>query len=117
MWVLLGRCYCFECVDALVGPGTSEAVQAMSRWACFLCLPFAHSGLLRRRAKWRARLKAFYDREAVSGAAGHRGMWGQRPHTGCGVHTRLRVFRDAPKAPEWGSLGHGCAPWGLGNAS
>ncbi|KAF0884253.1 DNM3L methyltransferase, partial [Crocuta crocuta] len=57
------RCYCFECVDTLVGPGTSGRVQAMSNWVCFLCLPFPRSGLLQRRRKWRGWLKAFCDRE------------------------------------------------------
>ncbi|XP_045857792.1 DNA (cytosine-5)-methyltransferase 3-like isoform X2 [Meles meles] len=60
------RCYCFECVDALVGPGTSGRVQATSNWVCFLCLPFPRSGLLHRRQKWRGRLKAFCDRESNS---------------------------------------------------
>ncbi|KAM7132324.1 LOW QUALITY PROTEIN: DNA (cytosine-5)-methyltransferase 3-like [Molossus nigricans] len=60
------RCYCFECVDTLVGPGTSGKVQAMSYWVCVLCLPFPGSGLLQRRRKWRERLKAFYDRESES---------------------------------------------------
>ncbi|KAF5917615.1 hypothetical protein HPG69_006008 [Diceros bicornis minor] len=63
------RCYCFECVDTLVSPGTSEKVQAMSNWVCFLCLPFPRSGLLQRRRKWRGWLKAFYDREAVRSRA------------------------------------------------
>lgn len=67
------RCYCFECVDTLVGPGTSGKVQALNNWVCFLCLPLPSSGLLRRRPKWRGRLKAFYDREAVSGRVGGRG--------------------------------------------
>nr|XP_035953126.1 DNA (cytosine-5)-methyltransferase 3-like [Halichoerus grypus] len=58
------RCYCFECVDTLVGPGTSGKVQAMSNWVCFLCLPFPRSGLLHRRRKWRGWLKAFCDRES-----------------------------------------------------
>nr|XP_058919968.1 DNA (cytosine-5)-methyltransferase 3-like [Kogia breviceps] len=58
------RCYCFECIDSLVGPGTSGKVQAMSHWVCFLCLPFPRSGLLQRRKKWRGLLKAFCDREA-----------------------------------------------------
>ncbi|XP_033085183.1 DNA (cytosine-5)-methyltransferase 3-like [Trachypithecus francoisi] len=60
------RCYCFECVDSLVGPGTSGKVHAMSNWVCFLCLPFSPSGLLQRRRKWRGQLKAFYDRESES---------------------------------------------------
>ncbi|KAJ8793622.1 hypothetical protein J1605_003630 [Eschrichtius robustus] len=60
------RCYCFECVDSLVGPGASGKVQAMSNWVCFLCLPFPRSGLLQRRKKWRGWLKAFCDRESES---------------------------------------------------
>ncbi|KAM9089000.1 DNA (cytosine-5)-methyltransferase 3-like [Megaptera novaeangliae] len=60
------RCYCFECVDSLVGPGASGKVQAMSNWVCFLCLPFPRSGLLQRRKKWRGWLKAFCDRESDS---------------------------------------------------
>uniref|UniRef100_A0A2K5QY77 DNA methyltransferase 3 like n=1 Tax=Cebus imitator TaxID=2715852 RepID=A0A2K5QY77_CEBIM len=60
------RCYCFECVDILVGPGTSGKVHAMSNWVCFLCLPFSRSGLLQRRKKWRSHLKAFYDQESKS---------------------------------------------------
>ncbi|XP_004842648.1 DNA (cytosine-5)-methyltransferase 3-like isoform X2 [Heterocephalus glaber] len=60
------RCYCFECVDALVGPGTSDRVHSMHSWVCFLCLPFPHHGLLRRRRKWRDQLKAFHDLQADS---------------------------------------------------
>lgn len=64
------RCYCFECVDTLVGPGTSGKAQALSNWVCFLCLPFPRSGLLQRRRKWRGCLKAFCDRESVRGGGG-----------------------------------------------
>lgn len=95
------RCYCFECVDTLVGPGTSGKVQALNNWVCFLCLPLPSSGLLRRRPKWRGRLKAFYDREAVSGRVGGRGgrqlcppRW--RPlGTGCEVPMALPAAKSA----------------------
>ncbi|XP_052020211.1 DNA (cytosine-5)-methyltransferase 3-like [Apodemus sylvaticus] len=60
------RCYCFECVDILVGPGTSERINAMACWVCFLCLPFSRSGLLQRRKRWRHQLKVFQDREGTS---------------------------------------------------
>ncbi|XP_021505399.1 DNA (cytosine-5)-methyltransferase 3-like [Meriones unguiculatus] len=60
------RCYCFECVDILVGPGTSERINAMPCWVCFLCLPFTRSGLLQRRRKWRHQLKAFFDEGGAS---------------------------------------------------
>uniref|UniRef100_A0A8C5Y4G0 DNA methyltransferase 3 like n=1 Tax=Microcebus murinus TaxID=30608 RepID=A0A8C5Y4G0_MICMU len=53
-----GRCYCFECVDSLVSPGTSEKVHAMSNWVLLCLAPSRRSGLLQRRRKWRAGLKA-----------------------------------------------------------
>ncbi|XP_051846549.1 DNA (cytosine-5)-methyltransferase 3-like [Antechinus flavipes] len=59
------RCYCFECVDALVNPGSSAKFQAMSNWICFLCLPLtSENGLLRKRRKWRENLKDFYNQES-----------------------------------------------------
>ncbi|KAL1771449.1 DNA (cytosine-5)-methyltransferase 3-like [Sigmodon hispidus] len=76
------RCYCFECVDILVGPGTSERINAMACWVCFLCLPFTRSGLLQRRRKWRHQLKTFYDGE------------GQAPHLYVGVQTSsLAIYK------------------------
>uniref|UniRef100_A0A673T2N4 PHD-type domain-containing protein n=2 Tax=Suricata suricatta TaxID=37032 RepID=A0A673T2N4_SURSU len=75
------RCYCFECVDTLVGPGTSGRVQAMSNWVCFLCLPFPRSGLLQRRRKWRGWLKAFCDRESGAGLETYKTVpeWKRQP--------------------------------------
>ncbi|XP_074153508.1 DNA (cytosine-5)-methyltransferase 3-like [Sminthopsis crassicaudata] len=59
------RCYCFECVDALVNPGSSAKFQAMSNWICFLCLPLtSENGLLRKKRKWRENLKDFYNQES-----------------------------------------------------
>lgn len=72
-FLLPSRCYCFECVDALAGPGTSGKIQAMSNWVCFLCLPLPRCGLLRQRPKWWRRLKALYDQESVRGRTGASG--------------------------------------------
>ncbi|KFO28103.1 DNA (cytosine-5)-methyltransferase 3-like [Fukomys damarensis] len=60
------RCYCFECVDALVGPGASDKAHGTHSWACFLCLPSPRHGLLRRRRRWREQLKTFHDLQAGS---------------------------------------------------
>ncbi|XP_069470020.1 DNA (cytosine-5)-methyltransferase 3-like [Ambystoma mexicanum] len=57
------RCYCLECLDILVGPGTSKQARSLERWICFLCLPRDSYGLLKRRRKWRTKLKALYDQE------------------------------------------------------
>lgn len=73
------RCYCFECVDTLVGPGASGKVQAVSNWLCFLCLPSPRNGLLQRRRKWRERLKAFYDQDPVRSRSPDRTDWCRGP--------------------------------------
>ncbi|XP_048202403.1 DNA (cytosine-5)-methyltransferase 3-like [Perognathus longimembris pacificus] len=101
------RCYCFECVDVLVSPGTAERVQAMSLWVCFLCLPFSSSGLLHRRRKWRAQLKAFQDREAVNSLEVYETVpaWRRAPLR------VLSLFGNIKK--ELASLGF----WELGSAS
>ncbi|XP_075763867.1 DNA (cytosine-5)-methyltransferase 3-like [Pelodiscus sinensis] len=58
------RCYCLECLDVLVSPGTAEKVKAMNTWLCFMCLPLSSNGLLKRKNRWRAELKSFYDQES-----------------------------------------------------
>uniref|UniRef100_A0A8C8SAI7 PHD-type domain-containing protein n=1 Tax=Pelusios castaneus TaxID=367368 RepID=A0A8C8SAI7_9SAUR len=58
------RCYCLECLDVLVSPGTAEKVKAMNTWLCFMCLPLSSHGLLKRKKRWRAKLKCFYDQES-----------------------------------------------------
>ncbi|XP_029434679.1 DNA (cytosine-5)-methyltransferase 3-like isoform X2 [Rhinatrema bivittatum] len=55
------RCFCTECLDMLVKPGTARGVKAMDIWFCFLCLPINYHGLLHPRAKWRACVKKLYD--------------------------------------------------------
>nr|XP_045719504.1 DNA (cytosine-5)-methyltransferase 3-like [Mirounga angustirostris] len=104
------RCYCFECVDTLVGPGTSGKVQAMSNWVCFLCLPFPHSGLLHRRRKWRGWLKAFCDRESENPLETYKTVpvWKREP-----VRV-LSLFGDIRRELEsLGFLESGSTPGGL----
>uniref|UniRef100_A0A8C4XVY1 DNA methyltransferase 3 like n=1 Tax=Gopherus evgoodei TaxID=1825980 RepID=A0A8C4XVY1_9SAUR len=58
------RCYCLECLDVLVSPGTAEKIKAMNTWLCFMCVPLSSNGLLKRKKRWRAKLKCFYDQES-----------------------------------------------------
>ncbi|XP_063160763.1 DNA (cytosine-5)-methyltransferase 3-like [Candoia aspera] len=60
------RCFCEECVDTLVYPGCAEEIKETSPWICFMCAPQGVNGLLKRRTKWRADLKHFYDQESNS---------------------------------------------------
>ncbi|XP_075440689.1 DNA (cytosine-5)-methyltransferase 3-like [Ascaphus truei] len=66
------RCYCLQCLDALLSPGSALRVLALDWWICFLCLPEERHGVLQRREGWRGHIKRLYDREA-----GHFGL--QRP--------------------------------------
>ncbi|XP_034279780.1 uncharacterized protein LOC117669437 isoform X3 [Pantherophis guttatus] len=60
------KCFCEECVDTLVYPGCAEEIKETTTWICFMCAPQHVNGLLKRRIKWRAILKNFYDQESNS---------------------------------------------------
>ncbi|KAL7983651.1 hypothetical protein Chor_000527 [Crotalus horridus] len=60
------KCFCEECVDTLVYPGCAEEIKETTTWICFICAPQHVNGLLKRRIKWRADLKHFYDQESNS---------------------------------------------------
>lgn len=52
-------------MDTLVYPGYAEEIKETTTWICFMCAPQYVNGLLKRRIKWRAVLKHFYDQESV----------------------------------------------------
>ncbi|XP_066477401.1 DNA (cytosine-5)-methyltransferase 3-like [Tiliqua scincoides] len=58
------RCFCKECLDMLIGPGTAKEVEETNPWVCFMCASLDTHGLLKRKTRWRAELKHFYDRES-----------------------------------------------------
>ncbi|KAJ6667616.1 hypothetical protein lerEdw1_016737, partial [Lerista edwardsae] len=58
------RCFCKRCLDTLVGPGTANEVSETNPWICFLCVSLNVHGLLKRKTRWRAELKHFYDQES-----------------------------------------------------
>ncbi|KAJ7320625.1 hypothetical protein JRQ81_020136 [Phrynocephalus forsythii] len=60
------RCFCEDCIDALVHPGQSKIIKETSPWLCFLCGPQDVHGLLKRRTRWHEELKHFYDQESNS---------------------------------------------------
>ncbi|XP_061485687.1 DNA (cytosine-5)-methyltransferase 3-like [Rhineura floridana] len=59
------RCFCEQCVDTLVRPGLSEGIKERQSWICFMCAPHEVHGLLKRKTKWHAELKRFYDQGSV----------------------------------------------------
>ncbi|XP_027501708.1 DNA (cytosine-5)-methyltransferase 3B isoform X3 [Corapipo altera] len=54
------RCFCVECLDVLVGRGTSAKAKVQEPWNCYMCSPQQNYGLLQRRQDWNARLLDFF---------------------------------------------------------
>uniref|UniRef100_UPI00358F6A83 DNA (cytosine-5)-methyltransferase 3A-like isoform X2 n=1 Tax=Myxine glutinosa TaxID=7769 RepID=UPI00358F6A83 len=46
------RCFCVECLDLLVGPGTAKIAIEEEPWNCYMCRPGNSFGLLQRREDW-----------------------------------------------------------------
>ncbi|XP_066417375.1 DNA (cytosine-5)-methyltransferase 3B [Molothrus aeneus] len=54
------RCFCVECLDVLVGRGTSARVKEQEPWNCYMCQPQQSRGVLQRRQDWNTRLQDFF---------------------------------------------------------
>ncbi|NXR11277.1 DNM3B methyltransferase, partial [Semnornis frantzii] len=54
------RCFCVECLEVLVGRGTSAKAKEQEPWNCYMCQPQGSYGVLRRRQDWNARLQDFF---------------------------------------------------------
>ncbi|MGH0129017.1 UNVERIFIED_CONTAM: hypothetical protein FKN15_075400 [Acipenser sinensis] len=53
-------CYCIDCLEFLVGPGTFEKVKEVEPWHCYLCLPSKRYGLLKQRPNWSVKVQEFF---------------------------------------------------------
>nr|XP_009667913.1 PREDICTED: DNA (cytosine-5)-methyltransferase 3B [Struthio camelus australis] len=56
----LGRCFCVECLEVLVGRGTSAKAKEQEPWNCYMCQPQKSYGVLQRRQDWNTRLQDFF---------------------------------------------------------
>ncbi|XP_053902265.1 DNA (cytosine-5)-methyltransferase 3B isoform X2 [Malaclemys terrapin pileata] len=54
------RCFCVECLEVLVGQGTSAKAKEQEPWSCYMCLPQKCYGVLQRRPDWNVRLQDFF---------------------------------------------------------
>ncbi|XP_069863149.1 DNA (cytosine-5)-methyltransferase 3B isoform X2 [Dipodomys merriami] len=54
------RCFCVECLEVLVGPGTAAEAKLQEPWSCYMCVPQRCHGVLRRRKDWNVRLNTFF---------------------------------------------------------
>ncbi|KFV08202.1 DNA (cytosine-5)-methyltransferase 3B, partial [Tauraco erythrolophus] len=53
-------CFCVECLEVLVGRGTSAKAKVQEPWNCYMCQPQRSYGVLQRRQDWDTRLQDFF---------------------------------------------------------
>ncbi|XP_069099502.1 DNA (cytosine-5)-methyltransferase 3B isoform X4 [Pleurodeles waltl] len=54
------RCFCVECLESIVGPGTSEHAKEQEPWNCYMCVSQRCHGALRRHKDWNVKLQEFF---------------------------------------------------------
>uniref|UniRef100_H2U2J2 DNA (cytosine-5-)-methyltransferase n=1 Tax=Takifugu rubripes TaxID=31033 RepID=H2U2J2_TAKRU len=54
------RCFCVDCLDILVDPGTSNNARYLDPWRCYMCQPLLQYGVLKRRHDWNLKLQEFF---------------------------------------------------------
>uniref|UniRef100_G3UV72 DNA (cytosine-5-)-methyltransferase n=1 Tax=Meleagris gallopavo TaxID=9103 RepID=G3UV72_MELGA len=54
------RCFCVECLEVLVGRGSSAKAKEQEPWNCYMCQPQRSYGVLQRRQDWSSRLQDFF---------------------------------------------------------
>ncbi|XP_078507919.1 DNA (cytosine-5)-methyltransferase 3B isoform X3 [Lissotriton helveticus] len=54
------RCFCVECLESIVGPGTSEHAKEQEPWNCYMCVSQRCHGALHRHRDWNVKLQEFF---------------------------------------------------------
>ncbi|XP_056130906.1 DNA (cytosine-5-)-methyltransferase 3 beta, duplicate a [Lampris incognitus] len=66
------RCFCKDCLDILVGPGTFDKMKDIDPWSCFMCLPSQCKGNLKLRPDWSVRVQEFFVNNSAMEFEPHR---------------------------------------------
>ncbi|XP_068180312.1 DNA (cytosine-5-)-methyltransferase 3 beta, duplicate a [Antennarius striatus] len=54
------RCFCKDCLDILIGPGTFDKLKDIDPWSCLMCKPSQCEGNLRLRPDWSVKVQDFF---------------------------------------------------------
>ena len=54
------RCFCKDCLDILVGPGTFDKLKDIDPWSCYMCKPEQCGGNLKLRPDWSVKVQDFF---------------------------------------------------------
>uniref|UniRef100_A0A8C9SFW5 DNA (cytosine-5-)-methyltransferase n=1 Tax=Scleropages formosus TaxID=113540 RepID=A0A8C9SFW5_SCLFO len=66
------RCYCKDCLNILVGPGTFEQLMEVDPWNCYMCVPPKRYGVLSCRPDWSVRVQEFFVNNSAMEFEPHR---------------------------------------------
>uniref|UniRef100_UPI003AAC113C DNA (cytosine-5-)-methyltransferase 3 beta, duplicate a n=1 Tax=Centroberyx gerrardi TaxID=166262 RepID=UPI003AAC113C len=66
------RCFCKDCVNILVGPGTFEKLKDIDPWSCYICQPSKCNGNLRLRPDWSVKVQEFFVNNSAMEFEPHR---------------------------------------------
>ncbi|XP_024918457.1 DNA (cytosine-5)-methyltransferase 3B-like [Cynoglossus semilaevis] len=59
------RCFCVDCLDILVNPGTPNSVGFEDPWSCYMCQPLLQHGVLKCRRDWNLKLQELFTNDNV----------------------------------------------------
>ncbi|XP_062248294.1 DNA (cytosine-5-)-methyltransferase 3 beta, duplicate a [Platichthys flesus] len=66
------RCFCKDCLEILVGPGTFDQLKDVDPWSCFMCKPSQCAGNLQLRPDWSVKVQDFFANNSAMEFEPHR---------------------------------------------
>ncbi|XP_056279145.1 DNA (cytosine-5-)-methyltransferase 3 beta, duplicate a isoform X2 [Pseudoliparis swirei] len=66
------RCFCKDCVEILVGPGTFDTLRDVDPWSCYMCKPSQCDGNLKLRPDWSVKVQDFFANNSAMAFEPHR---------------------------------------------
>ncbi|XP_059189222.1 DNA (cytosine-5-)-methyltransferase 3 beta, duplicate a [Centropristis striata] len=66
------RCFCKDCLEILVGPGTFDKVKDVDPWSCYMCKPSQCDGNLKLRPDWSVKVQDLFVNNSAMAFEPHR---------------------------------------------
>ncbi|XP_054631910.1 DNA (cytosine-5-)-methyltransferase 3 beta, duplicate a isoform X2 [Dunckerocampus dactyliophorus] len=66
------RCFCKDCVEILVAPGTFDKLKDVDPWSCYMCQPAQCEGNLKVRPDWSVKVQDFFVNNSAMEFEPHR---------------------------------------------
>uniref|UniRef100_A0A672IJQ8 DNA (cytosine-5-)-methyltransferase n=1 Tax=Salarias fasciatus TaxID=181472 RepID=A0A672IJQ8_SALFA len=70
--VSCSRCFCKDCLNVLLSPGTFDMLKDVDPWSCFMCKPSQCAGNLRLREDWGVKVQDFFANNSAMEFEPHR---------------------------------------------